>query len=85
MQFQPHKLLEQSQKRIVQLEQENEALQAEIVDLQQQMAIAESTTALNLAVEAVTFNRTLPAEILLRQRSEAALEDSDRLFSYMWA
>ena len=82
MQLQPHELVEQFQKRIARLKQENKALQTEIVDLRQQLAIAEEKNALNRAIETVTINETLPAEILLRQRSEAALGDSERLFRY---
>ena len=82
MQLQPHKLVEQSQKRIAQLEQKNQALQAETVNLRQRLAIAESKTALNQAIETVTIHETLPVEILLRQRAEAILGDSERLFRH---
>ena len=40
MQLQPHELVEQSQ-RIAKLEQENKALKAEVIDLWQQLAIAQ--------------------------------------------
>ena len=82
MQLQPHKLVERYQERIARLKQENKALRTEIVDLRQQLAIAEEKNALNRAIETVTIDQTLPAEIPLRQRSEAALGDSDRLFRY---
>ena len=81
MQLQPDEIVEQSQ-RIAQLEQENKALQAEIVDLRQRLALADSKTALNQAIEPATINGEQQAEISLRQRAEAALGDSDRLFRY---
>ncbi len=71
-------MVEQFQERIARLEQENMALQAEIVDLRQRFAIAESKTTLNQTVEPVTINETMPAEIPLRQRAEVALNNSDR-------
>ncbi len=84
MQLQPNKLVEQSQ-RIAQLEQENQALRAEVIDIRQQLAIADKKNLPNRPAELVAINTVdeeLPAEILLRQRTEAALDNSDRLFRY---
>ena len=82
MQLQPHESVEQSQECIAQLEQDNQALQAEIINLRQRLAIAESKTALNQAIEPATINGEQQAEISLRQRAEAALGDSEQLFRY---
>ena len=81
MQLQPHELVEQSQ-RIAKLEQENKALKTEVIDLWQKLAIANKKNLPNRTAEPVAINEELPAEVLLRQRTEAALGDSDRLLRY---
>ncbi|WP_319420551.1 GAF domain-containing sensor histidine kinase [Pleurocapsa sp. FMAR1] len=79
------KLVERSQpERIAQLEAENKAFRAEIVSIQQQKLeiLNREKTIQQYAADMAALNEALQTEVWRCQQTEAALDESERLFYY---
>jgi PAS domain S-box-containing protein len=81
MEMQPDELL-QLQQRVAQLERENAAFRAVVVDLQQrELALQDQVTAAQDRVaELATINAAMQAEIQLLQQTQTALRESESCF-----